>query len=422
MEDGSATNAAPDCERVCIRKRGRLKGAGSRAKFREDVRVVAAQLGGAFVWLEEEQAENGMKKRTDPTPAEVEALAVAAALDDGHAPHFCYSPPLAFVTFYGERSKLRDVLRREDGALDGEVCGGRWTVKASTEGGSSSVGREKTKNAWKQVATSHRNFFEESGLREAEEGAASTPSISESHVRLAPPPTPQSSSLSSSSSPPSASVITVNLTKPQNLGSIYRLMACYGCPELNHIYRPSAAPPRWEDKHRMQSIKSLSRGCDSYATRRLVPTDAFVAQLKATREGLLARPPAVKRARTDTKGDDLLTIQEGASSSSSPSAGSLAPTGEFRLPLNRPPIVAIETATGAVDITTFEFPRDCFIMVGSEGSGIDPKILRAMAPGYDRLVYIPMHGPHHSLNVAMALNVALYEWRRQHPAPVCKKH
>ena len=32
-----------------------------------------------------------------------------------------------------------------------------------------------------------------------------------------------------------------------------------------------------------------------------------------------------------------------------------------------------------------------------------------------------MHGPHHSLNVAMALNVALYEWRRQHPAPVGTK-
>ena len=177
---------------------------------------------------------------------------------------------------------------------------------------------------------------------------------------------------------------------------------------MNHIYRSNAAPPLWDDKHRMKSIKSLSRGCDSYATRRLIPTDTFVAQLKATRNSLLRGPPA-KRARTHGSAATATTEKEVSSS-----------TLDFKLPQDRPPIIAIETATSAVDITKFVFPRDCFIMVGSEGSGIDPKILRAMAPGYDQLVYIPMHGPHHSLNVAMALNVALYEWRRQHPAAVSK--
>ena len=83
--------------------------------------------------------------------------------------------------------------------------------------------------------------------------------------------------------------------------------------------------------------------------------------------------------------------------------------------MDRPPIVAIETATGAVDITSFQFPKSCTIMVGSEGSGISPKVLRAMVPGYDSFVVIPMHGKHHSLNVSMAAGIALYEYRRQWP-------
>ena len=43
---------------------------------------------------------------------------------------------------------------------------------------------------------------------------------------------------------------------------------------------------------------------------------------------------------------------------------------------------------------------------------------RALRPGHDHFVVIPMPGPHVSLNVAMALGIALYEWRRQCPPPV----
>ena len=38
-------------KRVCLRKRGRLKGDGSRAQFRGDVKVVSQFLGDEFVWV-----------------------------------------------------------------------------------------------------------------------------------------------------------------------------------------------------------------------------------------------------------------------------------------------------------------------------------------------------------------------------------
>ena len=374
-------------ERVCLRKRGRLKGEGCRSQFRTDVKMVSELLGDGFVWI--------------PESTDGSASSVQVSLGSDHDPHFCYTPPIAFVTFFGDLSRLHRAMSCNDGEIDQDICQGRWIVKASTEGASKS--QHNKKNEWKQVTTSHKTFFKEDTLAGNEGANENRSAIRISSLNN----TAQQSSLSEDSKQPVANIIAVNLTKPQNLGSIYRLMACYGCKIINHVYRTSAAPPRWNDEHRMQSIKSLSRGCDVHASRRLISTGDFVAKLKASRDELLdydggiGRCPAPKRAKMDVEANchDLL---------------------EFNLPADRPPIVAIETATGAVDITSFKFPRDCFIMVGSEGSGIDPKILRAMAPGYDKLVYIPMHGPHHSLNVAMALNVALYEWRRQHPAPVSR--
>ena len=81
----------------------------------------------------------------------------------------------------------------------------------------------------------------------------------------------------------------------------------------------------------------------------------------------------------------------------------------------RLPIIAIETATSAVPLNDFKFPERCAIMVGSEGNGIDPRVCKLLRPGYDAFVIIPMVGPHKSMNVATALGVALYEYRRQWP-------
>mmetsp|Transcript_22025 Transcript_22025/g.66066 ORF Transcript_22025/g.66066 Transcript_22025/m.66066 type:complete len:88 (+) Transcript_22025:24-287(+) len=82
---------------------------------------------------------------------------------------------------------------------------------------------------------------------------------------------------------------------------------------------------------------------------------------------------------------------------------------------DRPSMVFIETATSAVSLHNYVFPRECAIVVGSEERGVPPKVLAAARRGVDAIVYIPMPGPHPSLNVATALSIALYEYRRQWP-------
>ena len=84
-------------------------------------------------------------------------------------------------------------------------------------------------------------------------------------------------------------------------------------------------------------------------------------------------------------------------------------------PGERLPIVAVETATGAQDMHSFEWPRECQIMVGGESCGIPSPIISHLRPGFDSLVVIPMPGPHKSLNVAAALGMALFSYRGQWP-------
>ena len=85
---------------------------------------------------------------------------------------------------------------------------------------------------------------------------------------------------------------------------------------------------------------------------------------------------------------------------------------------DRPPVCAVETAMGAIDLRTFDWPvENTAIVVGGEGQGISQPVLKALRPGYDQTVYIPMFGRHTSLNVAAALACALYEYRRHWPGP-----
>jgi tRNA(Leu) C34 or U34 (ribose-2'-O)-methylase TrmL len=82
----------------------------------------------------------------------------------------------------------------------------------------------------------------------------------------------------------------------------------------------------------------------------------------------------------------------------------------------RVPVIALETAAGAVNLCDFRFPESCEIMVGAEGTGISPAVISALEPGRgDAVVYVPLPGVYHSLNVATALAIALYEYRRQWP-------
>ena len=79
------------------------------------------------------------------------------------------------------------------------------------------------------------------------------------------------------------------------------------------------------------------------------------------------------------------------------------------------PIVAVETATGAVSICDFRFPPECDLLVGGESLGVHVDILTALRPGIDHIVFIPMAGFYQSMNVSAATSVALFEFRRQHP-------
>ena len=167
-------------------------------------------------------------------------------------------------------------------------------------------------------------------------------------------------------------IFVCNLNDPANLGSIYRLMGCFNMNRLNHVYtsigrkQKVRAPPKWDDEFRKKRIEETASGCEKHVTRRLIEMKSYI---------------------------DYLNKANG----------------------ERLPVVAIETATSAVSLNTFKFPECCAILLGSEGRGIDPAIVKALRPGYDVFVIIPMIGPHKSMNVATALGVGLYEYRRQWP-------
>eukprot|EP00548_Thalassiothrix_antarctica_P005778 CAMPEP_0194144832 /NCGR_PEP_ID=MMETSP0152-20130528/13837_1 /TAXON_ID=1049557 /ORGANISM="Thalassiothrix antarctica, Strain L6-D1" /LENGTH=360 /DNA_ID=CAMNT_0038844843 /DNA_START=135 /DNA_END=1217 /DNA_ORIENTATION=+ len=167
--------------------------------------------------------------------------------------------------------------------------------------------------------------------------------------------------------PPTTSIIADGIKSPENLGSMYRLMASFGARDLMHVYADGAVAPEWTDPPRQRKIEALSVGCTRHVERSLQPRSHLIEHL----------------ARHD-----------------------------------RRPVVAIETASNAVSLSTFHFPQACEILVGAEGRGLDPKVAKALRPGFDHFVVIPMTGPHFSLNVATALGIALYEYRRQWPSSV----
>jgi TrmH family RNA methyltransferase len=57
----------------------------------------------------------------------------------------------------------------------------------------------------------------------------------------------------------------------------------------------------------------------------------------------------------------------------------------------------------------FDFRQPCWIVFGSEGSGLSPAIAAAL----DHFIFIPMQGKAESLNVAMASSIILFESLRQ---------
>ena len=170
-------------------------------------------------------------------------------------------------------------------------------------------------------------------------------------------------------------VALCGVVNPVNIGSTYRLMACMGFRTLRRIAGASdlSAVQTLGHAPSKQKLRSTSKSCERHVdTHSPMALDEFLSELR----------------------------QSDSSSTELP---------------NRLPIVAIETASGAVDIHSFSWPRDCTLMVGGESDGIPVSLVQELRPGYDHLVIIPMCGPHKSLNVATALAMAMFSYRGQHP-------
>lgn len=88
--------------------------------------------------------------------------------------------------------------------------------------------------------------------------------------------------------------------------------------------------------------------------------------------------------------------------------GELADDAESDLPF---PVFALET--GGVPITEFSFPPRAVMVAGSEELGVSPQALAAADASLGR-VSIPCYGTKASLNVSVAVGIALEHWARSH--------
>lgn len=73
-------------------------------------------------------------------------------------------------------------------------------------------------------------------------------------------------------------------------------------------------------------------------------------------------------------------------------------------------LVGLEQASGSQWIHDYAFPLQSVLVLGHERLGIETEILRLL----HAVVEIPIFGLPHSLNVATAASMAMYEYCRQH--------
>lgn len=67
-------------------------------------------------------------------------------------------------------------------------------------------------------------------------------------------------------------------------------------------------------------------------------------------------------------------------------------------------VVAVELAAGAVPYHDYDYPRDVCFVVGHEDHGVT----RATLGACDGVVFLPVYGKGRSLNVHVALSIAVY--------------
>jgi tRNA guanosine-2'-O-methyltransferase len=73
------------------------------------------------------------------------------------------------------------------------------------------------------------------------------------------------------------------------------------------------------------------------------------------------------------------------------------------------PIIAFEKREGldAKDLQYFQYPQDPILLFGCEKEGVPSHLLERASD----IVYIPMWGLHNDFNLAVAVGMALYDWR-----------
>lgn len=82
---------------------------------------------------------------------------------------------------------------------------------------------------------------------------------------------------------------------------------------------------------------------------------------------------------------------------------------EFLRLADKRPIIAFEKREGldGKDLQYFQYPHDPILLFGCEKEGIPQHLLEKAAD----IVYIPMWGLHNDFNLAVAVGMALYDWR-----------
>ncbi len=74
------------------------------------------------------------------------------------------------------------------------------------------------------------------------------------------------------------------------------------------------------------------------------------------------------------------------------------------------PIIGVDNMTGSVPFETFNYPKECLLVVGQEGTGLSD----AMREQCQTLVDIAQFGSTRSINVGAAAAIAMHGWIRQH--------
>ena len=176
--------------------------------------------------------------------------------------------------------------------------------------------------------------------------------------------------------PQNVQVVLCGVRNPTNVGSILRTCACFGISQLLHLHSSSNDETNskyWTEPHVKGALERSSVGtCSQFQQRDKMPMKSI----------------SISRY---TK-----TLNCASNES-------------------RRPLVVLEAIAGAVSIDNYHFPETCDVMVGSEHRGVPKDILQQLVQGVDAVVYIPLAGPHKSLNVSAALTIALYEYQRQWP-------